>query len=78
MCIRDSYIVMEYLDGITLRQMVERDGPIPIQTLLPPMLSFIRDLSTMHQRGVLHRDIAPDLSLIHISPIAAAGVSSHP
>ena len=55
-----AYMVMEYLDGITLRQMVERDGPIPIQTLLPPMLSFIRDLSTMHQRGVLHRDIAPD------------------
>ena len=55
-----AYMVMEYLDGVTLRSRVEQSGPIPIQTLLPPMLSFIQDISAMHQRGVLHRDIAPD------------------
>lgn len=55
-----AYMVMEYLDGSTLRSRVEQSGPIPIQTLLPPMLSFIQDISAMHQRGVLHRDIAPD------------------
>lgn len=55
-----AYMVMEYLNGTTLRKLVERDGPIPIRTLLPRLLPLMNDISAMHQRGVLHRDIAPD------------------
>lgn len=55
-----AYMVMEYLNGTTLRQMVERNGPIAIQALRSPLITLIRDISAIHERGVLHRDIAPD------------------
>lgn len=55
-----AYMVMEYLDGTTLRQMVERGGKIPVHILRPRLTPLIRDICAIHERGVLHRDIAPD------------------
>lgn len=55
-----AYMVMEFLNGQTLRSMVEKNGPIPMGELMPRMLPLMRDISAMHERGVLHRDIAPD------------------
>ena len=55
-----AYMVMEYLDGTTIRQMVERGGAIPVHILRPRLTPLIRDICAIHERGVLHRDIAPD------------------
>lgn len=55
-----AYMVMEFLSGQTLRSMVEKNGPIPVGELMPRMLPLMKDLTLMHERGVLHRDIAPD------------------
>lgn len=55
-----AYMVMEYINGSTLRSLVETGGPIPVQALMPRMLPLMQDLSVIHERGVLHRDIAPD------------------
>lgn len=55
-----AYMVMEFLSGQTLRSMVEKNGPIPIGELMPRMLPLMKDIAAMHERGVLHRDIAPD------------------
>lgn len=55
-----AYIVMEFLDGETLKSYLEREGTLPedeaIKMLMPVMLS----LQTVHAEGILHRDIAPD------------------
>lgn len=55
-----AYMVMEYIHGSTLRSLVESGGPVPVQALMPRMKPLMQDLSRIHQRGVLHRDIAPD------------------
>ena len=55
-----AYMVMNYLDGVTLRWLVEgrqRFEPVP---LLEKALPLMEDLGRLHRAGVLHRDIAPD------------------
>ena len=52
------YLVMEYIDGATLSQRLDRGGfsPTAIQTLARELLSA---LACVHDHGVLHRDIKP-------------------
>lgn len=66
-CVRDffqengtAYIVMEYLDGITLRDYLAQYGPMQITTLLPLMDPILRALSGIHRQDLIHRDISPD------------------
>ena len=55
-----AYIVMEFVDGVTFSELVERDGPIPPARLLPMMEPLFQALSAMHENGLIHRDISPD------------------
>lgn len=55
-----SYIVLEYLEGITLKEYVKRYGPIPADQLFSAILPILSGLSLIHKRGLIHRDIAPD------------------
>ena len=55
-----AYLVMEFLEGETLKELVARRGPIPAQELLELMRPVARGMDTMHRAGVLHRDISPD------------------
>lgn len=55
-----AYLIMEYLDGRALSQIVKQNGPIPAKVLLPKLVSFLKDLHRLHQAGVIHRDIGPD------------------
>lgn len=55
-----AYIVMEYLDGVTLKQKVMKDGPIPPRTLLPKLPPLLRAMERCHAAGIVHRDIGPD------------------
>ncbi len=55
-----AYIVMEYVEGVTLKQIVERDGPMAPEKLLPLMEPVFRALSGLHESGLIHRDISPD------------------
>lgn len=55
-----GYMVMEYVEGETVKQLVERDGrmePLAVLRLMKPVLDC---LSVIHQEKLLHRDIAPD------------------
>jgi serine/threonine protein kinase len=54
------YIVMEYIDGITLQNYVQNNGALSYQELLPLMLPIIKDLQQVHESGLIHRDISPD------------------
>lgn len=55
-----AYMVMEYLDGTTLRDLMQSQGHIEPDDLLRKALPLMRDMERMHKAGVLHRDIAPD------------------
>lgn len=54
-----EYIVMELVDGITLRQYMDRRGAIGWQETLHFSKQTAKALSHAHQRGIIHRDIKP-------------------
>ena len=56
-----AYIVMEYLDGMTLREYTERaGGRLPAGQILALMRPVLNSLSQVHREGLVHRDISPD------------------
>ncbi|GIW92928.1 MAG: hypothetical protein KatS3mg110_0969 [Pirellulaceae bacterium] len=63
------YLVMEYVDGVDLGTMVERQGPLAVDFVLGCMLQAARGLHFAHQRGVIHRDIKPSNLLVDRSGI---------
>lgn len=61
---RTSYMVLEYLEGMTLKDYVRDNGPVPSETLFASVLPLLKGLSTLHDRHLIHRDIAPDNLMI--------------
>ncbi|WP_423488297.1 Stk1 family PASTA domain-containing Ser/Thr kinase [Mycobacteroides sp. PCS013] len=53
------YIVMEYVDGITLRDIVKDDGPMPIRRAIEVIADSCQALNFSHQHGIIHRDVKP-------------------
>ncbi len=54
-----EYIVMELVDGITLRQYMDRRGTLQWRETLHFTRQIARALSHAHERGIIHRDIKP-------------------
>ena len=54
-----EYIVMELVDGITLRQYMDRRGALQWREVLHFTRQIARALSHAHERGIIHRDIKP-------------------
>lgn len=59
-----AYIVMGYVDGISVKEYVEKNGPIEGEKFLRMLEPVIQSLEKVHQTGVLHRDISPDNMLL--------------
>ena len=55
-----AYIVMDYLDGVTLKAYLHAKGVFPVQGLLELMEPVLRVLEKIHQQNLIHRDISPD------------------
>lgn len=55
-----AYIVMEYLDGITLKNYIDYNGLISVDDIIGLMPPLMEALDIVHKAGLIHRDISPD------------------
>ena len=55
-----AYIVMEFLDGITLKQYIDTQGLLTPAEILDLMAPLMEALDEVHNVGLIHRDISPD------------------
>jgi eukaryotic-like serine/threonine-protein kinase len=53
------YIVMEYVDGVTLRDIIRTDGPIEPRRAIEIIADAAQALNFSHQHGIIHRDVKP-------------------
>ncbi len=56
----ELYIVMEYLDGKNLNQVVRREGPLTVDRAVPVLMQVCGALEEAHQLGIIHRDLKPE------------------
>ncbi len=59
-----AYLVMEFLDGISLKKYIKRKGKLDCNTALKILKPVIYSLCEVHAAGLIHRDISPDNILI--------------
>ncbi|MCR4641775.1 MAG: protein kinase [Lachnospiraceae bacterium] len=55
-----AYLVLEYIDGITLKEWFQQGKQNGWKQALELMRPVIRSLATVHRNGIIHRDISPD------------------
>jgi len=58
------YIVLEYVDGETLKQLIRREGPLEITQALAYTIEIARALGAAHEHLIVHRDVKPQNVLI--------------
>ena len=58
------FVVMEYVDGESVRQRVDREGPLAADLALQIAAQTCSALSAAHQKGIVHRDIKPQNLLL--------------
>jgi len=59
-----NYMVMEYVDGVTLKQYIKDSGPLDWQQASEYMIQVCHALTVAHAEGIVHRDIKPQNILI--------------
>lgn len=55
-----AYLVLEYIDGFSLREIVRRDGPLDEEATRDLALQMCETLMLLHDRAIVHRDFTPD------------------
>jgi predicted Ser/Thr protein kinase len=60
-----QFIVYEFVAGETLKDLVERGGPMPVRRALELGLEVGRALAFAHQQGLVHRDVKPQNVLLN-------------
>ena len=55
-----AYIIMEYVDGVLLKDYLERQGRMEPEVALNVIHPIIEAVKKIHAKGIIHRDISPD------------------
>lgn len=61
---KTAYIIMEYVDGETLKEYLKENGKMEPEDVLKVMKPVMKALEQMHRTGMIHRDISPDNIMI--------------
>jgi eukaryotic-like serine/threonine-protein kinase len=59
------FIVFEYVAGENLKQLVGRDGPLPVERALELGIEIAQALAFAHEKGFVHRDVKPQNVLLN-------------
>ena len=54
-----QYIVMEYIDGITLKEYIEHEGSLRWKDAVHFTIQILKGLQHAHDKGIVHRDVKP-------------------
>jgi serine/threonine-protein kinase len=68
-----TYLVMEYVQGPNLHQLVRRDGPLPIGQACEYIRQVAHGLNYAHQKGMVHRDVKPGNLLLQTETLTGPG-----
>jgi hypothetical protein len=60
------YIVLEYVEGETLKALIRREGPLEIPRAIAYAIELTRALGAAHERLIVHRDVKPQNVLIGV------------
>lgn len=72
------YLVMEYVDGCTLKELIAKNGPLPIQQVLDYSIQICYGMAQAHSHNIVHKDIKPHNIMIdrnHIAKITDFGIA---
>ncbi len=58
------YLVMEFIKGESLRDRLERNGPLPVREAMLVLIQVCRGLQEAHNAGLIHRDLKPENILL--------------
>lgn len=59
-----KYIVLEYAEGITLKEYLQQNGPLSVDETIHIAVQILSGLEHAHSRGIIHRDIKPQNIII--------------
>jgi tRNA A-37 threonylcarbamoyl transferase component Bud32 len=59
-----AYIVLEYVDGETLKDLIRREGPLEITQAIAYAIEIARALGAAHEHQIVHRDVKPQNVLL--------------
>ncbi len=59
-----QYIVMEYVEGVTAKELIHRRGALDVAEAVDFMYQLAMGLATAHKQGIIHRDIKPQNILV--------------
>lgn len=55
-----AYIIMEYIDGVLLKDYMEKQGRLDVSAALSVISPIVNAVKKIHAKGIIHRDISPD------------------
>ena len=55
-----AYIIMEYIDGVLLKDYLDKQGAMEPEAALSIIMPIIEAVKKIHSKGIIHRDVSPD------------------